>query len=70
MPYKITDTRELKTITPGGTEQSVYRVWLATEVGATGTIDVPKAKWNKEDLADLLTAKAADLDLAFSLSGE
>ena len=68
MGYQITDTRELKTITPGGSEQSLYRVWLVTDTGATGTVDVPKAKWNKKDLPGILTEKAADLDLAFELA--
>lgn len=66
--YKVTDTRELKTITPGGSEQVVYRVWLVTDSGATGTLDVPQDKWNKDDLPELLEAKVEALDLAFMLT--
>lgn len=66
--YKVTDTREVSTLTPAGTERKVNRVWLVTENGATGSIDVPVDKWNTDDLPGILEAKAAELDLAFSLT--
>lgn len=65
--YKVTDTKEVQTITPGGGRKKVYRVWLLTERDATGTIDVEKADWTAEKLPAILTAKAAELDLAFTL---
>jgi len=67
MSYKVTDTREVTTMTQAGTQVRVYRVWLVTERGATGTLDVPASKWNVDDLPGLLDAKAAELDLAFDL---
>jgi hypothetical protein len=67
--YTITDTKEASTITPGGGRKQVYRVWLVTERGATGMAVVEKADWTAEKLPAILTAKAAELDLAFTLGG-
>ncbi len=69
MPYKVTDTREIKSMTPAGSTRVSYRVWLETEKGATGSVDVPEDKWNAGDLRALLDEKATNLDLAFSLPG-
>lgn len=66
--YKITDTKEISTITPGGGRKQVYRVWLITERGATGAVIVEKADWTAEKLPGILQAKAAELDLAFTLT--
>jgi len=66
--YKITDTRETQTITPAGTQKTVYRVWLITGRGATGAIDVEPDNWNTDDLPGILEAKAKSLDLAFSIA--
>lgn len=67
MNYKITDTRQIDRMTQAGTQVTVYRVWLVTARGATGTLDVTTDKWNKEALPALLEAKASELDLAFDL---
>jgi len=55
-------------MTQGGSEKIVFRVWLATDNGASGTVDVPKDKWNKDELPTILEAKADELDLAFSVA--
>jgi len=68
MPYKVTDTREISRMTQAGSEIKLYRVWLVTEAGATGTVDVPQSSWTKEELPQILRDKAAQLDLAFSVS--
>jgi hypothetical protein len=47
----------------------MFRVWLRTERGATGSVDVEKADWSAEKLREILGAKAANLDLAFTLTG-
>lgn len=65
--YIVSDSRELSHMTPAGTDKKYYRVWIQTEEGATGYIDVAPKNWNKEKLAEILTAKAAELDLAFRL---
>lgn len=67
--YKVTDTREMQVLTPGGNSETVNRVWLKTARGATGSVDVPLDKWNKVDLKIILDEKAADLDLPFDLLG-
>jgi len=69
MGYKVTDTREVSFMSPAGTRQQMYRAWLVTEKGATGTVDVPQDKWNEDDLPGILEAKAAQLDLAFTVTG-
>jgi len=65
--FKVTDTREMSQMTPAGSVVKVYRVWLVTQNGSTGTVDVPVDKWNSEDLTAILEAKAAELDLAFAI---
>ena len=68
MGYKVTDTREMSQMTPAGSTVKIYRVWLVTGKGSSGTVDVPVDKWNSEDLTAILGAKAEELDLAFSIA--
>lgn len=68
MTYKVTDTREINSLTQAGSTVVMYRVWLVTDLGATGTVDVPSAKWDAEKLRVILDEKAAQLDLAFSVT--
>ena len=68
MGYKVTDTREMSRMTPAGSVVQTYRVWLVTDKGSSGTVDVPKDKWNTEDLTAILEKKAAELDLAFAVA--
>jgi len=69
MGYKVTDTQRITTMTPaGGTVQS-YRVWLVTDRGATGQVDVPLDQWNEKDLPGVLGEQAGLLDLAFNVKG-
>ena len=68
MSYKVSDTREISTMTPGGTRRVLYRVWLVTERGASGTVDVPAADWEAGRLREVLNAKAQELDLAFEIA--
>jgi hypothetical protein len=65
--YKVTDTRELQTLTQAGNSVTVYRVWLVTDRGATGTVDVAKKDWTDAKLRPILDARAEELDLAFSV---
>lgn len=65
--YIVTDTKEVQTITPAGSRKKMFRVWLKTERGATGSVDVEMADWTAEKLRPILEAKAANLDLAFVL---
>jgi len=69
MGYKVSDTREVSTLTQTGTERKFYRVWLITDNGATGSVDIPEKEWTPEAVPGILEEKAAKLDLAFSLTG-
>lgn len=68
MGYKVTDTREMSKMSQAGTVVQTYRVWLVTDKGSSGTVDVPLDKWNSEDLTAILEVKAAELDLAFTIA--
>ena len=70
MGYKVTDSQKIQSITPAGNPYSYYRVWLVTEKGASGYVDVPAEKWKKDVLEATLQAFADELDLAFSVSTE
>lgn len=54
-------------MTPAGGERTYYRVWIRTERGATGHVDVEQADWNTDTLPGILQEKADQLDLAFML---
>jgi len=69
MAYEVTDTREISEMTPGGGRRTLYRVWLSTLKGATGSVDVAAEDWDKEKLPAILEAKAETLDLAYNLGG-
>lgn len=69
MGYKVTDTQRMTAMTPaGGTVQS-YRVWIVTDRGARGQVDIPLDQWNAEDLPGVLAEQAALLDLAYTVTG-
>ena len=68
MTYKVTDTREMSRMTEAGSVVQTYRVWLVTDKGSSGTVDVSKDKWNAEDLPGILEGKAEELDLAFHIA--
>lgn len=55
-------------MSPAGNRQVSYRVWITTDKGASGSVDVPADKWDKDALRVLLDEKAEQLDLAFSLT--
>jgi len=68
MSYKVTDTRQVDQMSQAGSVVKMYRVWLVTGRGAAGQVDVPLDKWNPVELLLILTDKAAELDLAFTVS--
>ena len=70
MGYKVTDSQKIQSMTPAGNLYSYYRVWLVTEKGASGYVDVPADKWKKDELEQVLQEFADELDLAFSVSAE
>lgn len=67
--YKVSDSREMSTMTQTGTAKKFYRVWIQTDRGVTGSVDVLPSEWNEATLPGVLQAKADELDLAFRLAG-
>jgi len=67
--YTVLDTREITSMTPAGSVRKAYRVWIQTANGATGTVDVAAGDWKADRLTVLLSSKADELDLPFSLGG-
>lgn len=65
--YKVTDSREISSMTQAGGEHNFTRVWIQTDKGATGHVDVEPEDWNPDALKKILMEKAASLDLAFGL---
>lgn len=68
--YVITDTRQRHGSTRGGRDVVSYLVDITTDKGATGAVEVPEAKWNEESLPGILSAFAAKLDLAYTITEE
>jgi hypothetical protein len=66
--YTITDSREMDTLTPAGNSVKMTRVFLTTDRGASGTVDVSKKDWTKAKLELILAEKSAELDLAFVIA--
>jgi hypothetical protein len=66
--YTVTDTQQISSMTPGGATITMYRVWLQTARGSRGRVDVPEDKWNREQVAEILSAEAEKLDLALDLA--
>lgn len=67
MPYEVTDTREVSAMSPAGNRKVSYRVWITTDKGASGSVDVPADEWEAGALRAILDEKAEQLDLAFHL---
>ena len=66
--YTVIESRQIAKLGPTGNSVSEYRVWIQTERGSTGSIDVSAADWKADKLKELLTDFATDLDLAFNLT--
>jgi hypothetical protein len=65
--YEVTGTDERQTYGPNNKPKTVYIVYLTTDRGVSGTLEVSKADWNAETLPGLLQDKADELDLALTL---
>jgi len=65
--YTVTDVNERRRFTAGGGQQVLYDVHILTGRGATGSIRIPAADYEKDRVKKLLDALAEKLDLAFTL---
>lgn len=66
--YTVVESRQIQSLSPTGASREAYRVWLRTEKGATGSIDVEPEDWTAEKLKPVLDQFAERLDLAFSIT--
>lgn len=65
--YTVTDVNERQRFTAGGGQQTLFDIHILTDRGATGSVRVPAADYEKEKVKAILDALAAKLDLAFTL---
>jgi hypothetical protein len=65
--YKVTETQEITLLGQNGQPRKVKRVYIITDRGTPGSVDIDDADWNPETIKGLLAAKAEELDLAFNL---
>lgn len=65
--YQVTDSKQNEVLSPGGGVRSVHKVWIKTDRGASGSIDVEPEDWNKDALGKILSDFADKLDLPFTL---
>lgn len=68
--YRVTASREIQMLDNAGNTVTLNRVWITTDRGATGSVDVEKKNWEKARLEKILANKATELDLAFTLTEE
>ena len=67
--YTVTGTTQREKLGQDGKIRQVYIVYLETDLGVTGEVEVNKADWTEEKLSGILEKAANDLDLAFRLAG-
>ena len=67
--YTVTGTTQREKLGQDNRIQQVYIVYLETDLGVTGDVEVAKADWTEEKLPGILEKAANDLDLAFRLAG-
>jgi len=65
--YEVTHTDERQSFGPNNQPKMVYVVYITTDRGVSGTLEVSKADWDTEKLRELLQARADELDLALTL---
>jgi len=65
--FKITSASRQQRMLPGGNTTQVYIAWIETAAGATGSVEIPAATWEGENLKGYLQAEADKLDRAFNL---
>ena len=65
--YKVTDISERTMISRTGKPQKLYRISATTSSGTEFTVEIPEADFNKENVAQVLTDKTAQIDEIRSL---
>lgn len=67
MSYKVEGSKQVQEMNRAGGLTKRYRVWIVTDKGASGFLDVDAADWEADKLREKLDAFAKELDLAFNL---
>lgn len=65
--FRVESASKQERMRPDGGRKTVYVVWLETDRGATGSVEVSPEVWDGDNLREFLTAEAAKLDKAFSV---
>lgn len=65
--YTVTDVNERRRFTGAGGETLAFDIHIQTERGATGSIRIPVADYEKEKVKELLDALAERLEMPFGL---
>lgn len=63
--YTVTDVGERRRFTAAGKETLSYDIHIMTERGATGSVRIPVADYEKEKVKALLDELAAKLEMPF-----
>lgn len=69
MAFKVVASQKQDRLGPTGGRRVIYVVWLETERGSTGSIEIDSDDFHSDRLKILLEAEAADLDRPFTVSG-
>lgn len=68
--YEVNSSKQVPYLAPGADGPSTrYRVYITTNKGASGWVDVRPEDWTTERLQEILSDKADELDLPFGLAG-
>lgn len=65
--FKVEAAKKQARMGPTGDAVPIYVVWLRTDLGGTGMVEVPVTVWESDDLRDFLQVEADKLDKAFLL---
>ena len=65
--FEVEATQKQSRMLPDGSNTQVYIVWLKTQRGAKGQVEISKAVWQSDGLEQALEEEAEDLDKAFEL---
>lgn len=65
--YTVTDVNERRRFTKAGGDKLSFDIHIQTERGSTGSIRIPAAQYEKENVKKLLDVLAEKLDMPFEL---
>jgi hypothetical protein len=68
--FKVISAQRQQRLRPDGGTTDVYVAWLETARGATGSVEVPAAVWQGDNLREYLQEQADTLDKAFVVVNE